>query len=148
MKKGGGDHHKYDKIKEENEEGDEKDDDLYNIYECSEEEKKEKKKKEKKKKEKKEKKEEKEALWQNRYIQKMKNVMAGFGAGVKIFMIILIVLIILIVIFFIGYGLYRLGKAIYQNYQTRSAEGLTLMDWITNPIQASEDLTEYGMSFF
>jgi len=93
-------------------------------------------------------KEEREALWQNRYVQKMKNAAAGFSMGLKVFFGILIVLVILTVLFFIGYGLYKLGLAIYHNYQTRSAEGLTLMAWFTNPIAASEDLFNYGMSAF
>ena len=91
---------------------------------------------------------EKEDMWQNRYAQKMRNAAAGFSTGLRVFFGILIVLIILTVLFFIGYGLYRLGKLIYTNYQTRSAEGLTLMDWITNPLQASEEMAEYGVSFF
>ena len=91
---------------------------------------------------------EKASLWKNRYIQKMKNAMAGFSFGLKVFFGILITLIILAIIFFIGYGLYELGVAIYNNYQTRSSEGLTLIDWITNPIQASENLATYGMSAF
>ena len=99
-------------------------------------------------KEEREEKKEKAAIWQNRYVQKMKNAAAGFSMGLKVFFGILIVLVILTVLFFIGYGLYKLGLAIYHNYQTRSAEGLTLMDWLTNPIAASEDLFNYGMSAF
>jgi hypothetical protein len=96
----------------------------------------------------KEEKKEKAALWQNRYIQKMKNATAGFSMALKVIFGIVIVLIILTILFFIGYGLYKLGVLIYNNYQTRSAEGLTLMDWFTNPIAASEELFNYGMSAF
>lgn len=103
---------------------------------------------EKYEKEEREEKKEKAALWQNRYVQKMKNAAAGFSMGLKVFFGILITLIVLTIIFFIGYGLYKLGKAIYKNYQTRASEGLTFMDWITNPIAASKDLVNYGMSAF
>ena len=95
-----------------------------------------------------EEKKEKASFWQNRYVQKMKNAAAGFSMGLKVFFGILIALIVLTILFFIGYGLYTLCEAIYHNYQTRAAEGLTLMDWITNPIAASEDLVNYGMSAF
>ena len=99
-------------------------------------------------KEEREEKKEKASLWQNRYVQKMKNASAGFSMGLKVFFAILVVLIVLTILFFIGYGLYKLGLAIYHEYQTRSAEGLTLMDWFTNPIAASEELFNYGMSAF